>query len=96
MTIDFDADTVTPGIQPLDLSVVEPDLTITKTANLTSLPPGETVTFSVLLDHSVQSSSDAYDLVVVDTLLLSYVCIFSVTQPSPTPFPQTVQFQYVV
>lgn len=75
LTIDFDADTVTPGIQPLDLSVVEPDLTITKTANLTSLPPGETVTFSVLLDHSVQSSSDAYDVVVVDTLPigLSYV-----------------------
>ncbi len=74
-TIDYDFDNVTPGIQPLNLTVVEPDLTITKSADVTSLPPGDRATFSLLLDHTVNSSSDAYELVVVDTLPigLSYV-----------------------
>ncbi|MFK8012741.1 MAG: isopeptide-forming domain-containing fimbrial protein [Marinicellaceae bacterium] len=82
-TINYDFDNATPGIQPRDLSVVEPNITITKSADITSLPPGDTVTFSLLLDHSVNSTSDGYDLIVVDTLPigLSYVPVSASVTP---------------
>ena len=67
-TRDFDADGGTPGIQPLDLTIVEPDVQIIKSADPTNLPQGDLVTFTLLLDHTAASTADAYDLQVVDTL----------------------------
>ncbi len=68
VTRDFDDDLGTPGIQPLDLTIVEPELTITKTADPTTLPQGDTVTFTLVIDHTAGSTADAFDLEVVDTL----------------------------
>ncbi len=67
-TRDFDADAGTPGVQPLDLTIVEPDVTITKTPSRANVSQGDTVTFSILLDHTVLSAADAFDLEIVDTL----------------------------
>ncbi|QTD48525.1 isopeptide-forming domain-containing fimbrial protein [Sulfidibacter corallicola] len=68
VTRDFDADSGTPGIQPLDLTLVEPVVTIGKSASRTTVPQGDVVTFTVLLDHDVTSNTDAFDLQVIDTL----------------------------
>jgi uncharacterized repeat protein (TIGR01451 family)/fimbrial isopeptide formation D2 family protein len=72
---DFDADSGTPGVQPLNLTVIEPVLTLSKSANPLSVSLGDEVSFSVLIDHSPASHADAYDVTVVDTLPagLSYV-----------------------
>ena len=68
VTRDFDADLGTAGIQPLDLTVVEPDVQVVKSANPTSVPLGDLVTFSLLIDHTVLSTADAFDLEIIDTL----------------------------
>jgi len=65
---DYDSDAGTPGIQPLNGTIAEPNVQIVKTGNPGTVPPGDVVTFTILLDHTAISSSDAYDLEVVDTL----------------------------
>ena len=68
ITRDYDSDAGTPGVQPLNGSIVEPNVQIIKTANPGTVPPGDIVTFTILLDHTSASTADAYDLEVVDTL----------------------------
>lgn len=68
VTRDFDADTGTPGIQPLDLTIVEPDLAFTKSANVATMSLGDEVRFSLLVDHLPSSGSDAFDVMAVDVL----------------------------
>ena len=65
---DFDADSATPGVQPLNLTVVEPVVTLTKSATPASVSLGDQVTFTLLLDHTAASHADAFDVTVVDTL----------------------------
>jgi uncharacterized repeat protein (TIGR01451 family)/fimbrial isopeptide formation D2 family protein len=67
-TRDYDADAGTNGIQPLDLTVIEPDVTLTKSVTPASVSLGDEVTFTLLLDHTAASTADAYDLQIVDTL----------------------------
>ncbi|MCK5921155.1 MAG: DUF11 domain-containing protein, partial [Methylococcales bacterium] len=75
VTRDYDNDAGAPGVQPLDLTVVEPVVEMTKSVNQASVPQGDIVTFTVLLDHAAASTADAFDLQVIDTLPagLSYV-----------------------
>src|ERR1019366_4138616 len=54
----FDADSGTPGVQPLNLTVVEPVLVVAKSANPLSVSLGDDVTFSVLIDHIAASHAD--------------------------------------
>lgn len=65
---EFDSDLSTPGIQGLDLRIVEPDVSIGKTVDSEAMSLGDRVTFTLELDHTAVSSADAFDLVVVDTL----------------------------
>ena len=67
-TRDYDSDANTSGVQPLDGVITEPKVEIRKTATPTTVPPGGELTFTIRLDHGSESSADAYDLVVVDTL----------------------------
>ena len=77
--IDFDADGATPGNQGRPVTVVEPVLRIAKTPspNLTTingvptavLALGEMVTFTVTVEHDAASTADAFDVVVIDTLV---------------------------
>ena len=57
------------------VTVVEPDLTISKTANVNFVANGSEVTFTLTISHTQASNSDAYDVVVTDVLPtgLSYV-----------------------
>lgn len=66
--VDFDSDGGTPGIQGLDIVVVEPDLLVSKTAMPTEQSLGDVVMFTVTVQHSGSSTADAYDLVLTDTI----------------------------
>jgi uncharacterized repeat protein (TIGR01451 family)/fimbrial isopeptide formation D2 family protein len=83
-TRDFDADASTPGNQPLDFTVVEPNLTLDKSAAPAQPSLGDEVTFTLLLDHTAASTADAFDLAVSDQLPvgLSYVAGSASLAPS--------------
>ena len=66
MTRPYDADATTPGVQPLDLTVVEPELAITKRAAPARPSLGDPVLYTIELSHTGQSGADAFDVVVVE------------------------------
>ena len=72
---DFDADAGTPGIQPLELTIVEPDLALTKMTKSSLVAVGDEVTFTLTLSHTMASTSDAYDIRLVDTLPIGLVYV---------------------
>ncbi len=67
-TRDFDADSSTPGVQPLDLTLIEPVLALAKTVAPASQSLDDLVTFTLTIAHTAASHADAYDIAVVDTL----------------------------
>jgi len=83
-TREFDADAGTPGAQPRNLIVVEPNLTLDKSAAPAQPSLGDEVTFTLLLDHAAASTADAFDLTVSDQLPvgLSYVAGSASLAPS--------------
>lgn len=66
--VDFDADGGTPGLQGLPITIVEPDLQLTKTVLPTTQTLGDLVTFTVTVQHLGGSTSDAFGIVLDDTL----------------------------
>ncbi len=50
------------------VEIIEPDLSIEKTASPQVSPLGNPITFTVDIAHTVASTADAYDVVVTDTL----------------------------
>lgn len=73
--VDFDYDADEEGIQGLPINIVEPELNIIKTVNPSSQSLGDIVTYTVTVQHTSQSTADAYDIVITDVLPvdLSYV-----------------------
>ncbi len=67
-TRQFDSDAATPGVQPLELTVVEPVLALTKAVDVASQSLGDLVTFTLVIGHPAASHADAYDVTLVDTL----------------------------
>ncbi|PWH18671.1 MAG: hypothetical protein DDG60_00110 [Anaerolineae bacterium] len=59
----------------LPLEIIEPDLSIDKSAQPTTLPFGSPVTFSLSIAHTPESRVDAYDVVVTDVLALNFELI---------------------
>ncbi|MEM1177831.1 MAG: hypothetical protein AAGM22_05775 [Acidobacteriota bacterium] len=56
------------GGDALPLDIVEPDLLVTKTGDLANGEAGDTVVFTIRVEHSGDSTADAFDLVLEDTL----------------------------
>lgn len=81
---DYDSDAGTAGIQGLDATLVEPDVTISKTAADTQIPQNDEATFTLLLDHQTASNSDAYDLQIVDTLPAGLTYVSGSATVAPT------------
>lgn len=50
------------------LEIIEPELSIDKSAEPTTLPFGAPVTFSLSIAHTAESAADAYDVVATDVL----------------------------
>lgn len=94
--VDFDSDGGTPGIQGRDITVVEPELNVTKTAVPASQSLGDVVTFTVTIQHLASSTADAFDLVLDDTLPagLTYVAGSATLPPGDvTVAGQNLQFR---
>ncbi|MGM0374564.1 MAG: sortase domain-containing protein [Chloroflexota bacterium] len=51
-----------------DILLIEPDLAITKSVDDDTPTLGQTVTYTLEVDHTVDSTADAFDLVLEDTL----------------------------
>ncbi len=66
--VDYDYDPTTPGIQGLPLTVIEPDLEITKSVSPDHQSLGDIVTYTITVSHTSNSHSDAYNIEVTDTL----------------------------
>ncbi|BBB33538.1 hypothetical protein TTHT_2101 [Thermotomaculum hydrothermale] len=66
--LDYDYDATQSGIQGIPVTIVEPELTITKTADNTEPPLGSIITFTITVSHTSNSHSDAYDVEVTDVL----------------------------
>ncbi len=88
----FDADTSTPGLQPLNLAVTEPVLVLTKSASPLSVSLGDEVTFTMLIDHTAASHADAYDVTIVDTLPAGLTYVPGSASIPPTVAGQTLTF----
>ena len=66
--IDFDNDPATPGIQGIPVNIIEPDLEVSKGASPQSQSLGDLVTFTITVRHTSDSSADAHDLLLSDSL----------------------------
>ena len=83
-TREFDDDTSTPDIDPLELEVVEPELEITKTADPAAQSLGDEVAFEITVDHLADSTADAYEISVVDQLPVGLTYVGGSGSPAPT------------
>ncbi|MBK9927461.1 MAG: sortase [Anaerolineales bacterium] len=52
----------------VNVTIVEPDLQIEKTANVNFIANGSEATFTLTISHTTNSSTDAFDVVVTDIL----------------------------
>ena len=84
ITIDYDRDASAVGAQGLPLTVAEPDVALSKTAAPTSVSLGDDVLYTLTLDHSAASTSDAYQLVVTDTLPAGLTFVVGSSSLTPT------------
>jgi LPXTG-site transpeptidase (sortase) family protein len=76
-----------------DVNIVEPDLSIDKSALPTSATAGTAIEFTLAIAHTAQSSADAFDVAVTDILPaglefitctpISYLGLLPTTQPDP-------------
>ena len=57
-----------PSANAGPVTVVEPDLSIQKTSNVTFVRVGDTVTFTITIRHTSESNADAFDVVIMDAL----------------------------
>jgi len=57
-----------PFTSTVDVSVLEPQLSVTKTVNDPYPVGGQAVTFTVVVEHTSASSTDAFDALVIDNL----------------------------
>jgi len=92
VTREFDAEANTPGIQPLYLTIVEPNLRLLKSANPTSVSLGDETTFTIVVAHNAASRANAYDIVVTDTLPAGLTYVNGSGTPTPVVNGQTLTF----
>ena len=67
------------SVSTADVEVVEPVLEIVKDANVTTGPPGTTVSYTVGISHTAASTADAFDLAIADLLSDSNLTLVSGT-----------------
>ena len=70
------------------ITVVEPKLEITKTSNVSSVQAGDLLPFTIIIEHAANSSADAYDLWLNDTIPLRTEFINYSSSPVEDNFTQ--------
>nr|WP_276611749.1 IPTL-CTERM sorting domain-containing protein [Thiorhodococcus mannitoliphagus] len=88
----YDADDNEAGIQPLELTIVEPALALSKTADRDTVSLGDEVGFTLRIDHSVASTADAFDLVIEDRLPVGLSYVPGSASPEPSVDGQTLRW----
>jgi len=83
-TRDFDSDAATPGVQGLELELVEPDLQLQKSVSAMDIWPGVEVEYTLTIDHTAASRVDAFDIVIVDTLPVGITYVTGSANLTPT------------
>jgi uncharacterized repeat protein (TIGR01451 family)/fimbrial isopeptide formation D2 family protein len=83
------------------VEIVEPDLAVTKAASPTSGDGGDTITFTMSIDHTGDSTADAFDVVISDLLPagMAYagnVQVVSGAAPDVTQIGQQLTFRWDV
>ena len=90
----FDADALTDGVQPLDLTVIEPRLAIEKRTDAAEpLWLDDELTYTLTITHQPASAADAFDLVVTDRLPDGLTYVAATGQPAPEVDGQTLTFR---
>ena len=51
-----------------DVTVVEPELTVTKESDITNILLGQTATYTITVEHTGNSTENAYDVIVTDVI----------------------------
>ncbi|MEO1646496.1 MAG: isopeptide-forming domain-containing fimbrial protein, partial [Chloroflexota bacterium] len=67
-TASFSATEVDPVSDTAQVTVVEPELDISKTADPTEVDAGDTITYTIEIEHTGDSNATAYDLVITDVI----------------------------
>jgi len=80
-----------------NVTIVEPDLAIDKSATPTNVTAGTSIQFTLVISHTALSSADAFDVVVTDVLPdgleyiactpITYSGLVPTTQPDPCNIP---------
>jgi fimbrial isopeptide formation D2 family protein/uncharacterized repeat protein (TIGR01451 family) len=83
--------------QTTTVEIVEPQLAITKGAVPLTVVGGDTITFTITVDHTGASTSDAFDVLITDTIpagltWLGNVSLISGVAPTVTLSLPTVEF----
>ena len=64
----WSSDSGTLGPVTTPVTVVEPDISISKTSNTSVVSVGSVITLTLTIEHTAASQTDAYDMVVTDVL----------------------------
>ncbi len=74
------------------VTVVEPDLSISKSASPTIVLPDEPITFTILVKHTPKSQTNAYDVVVTDKLPPAFQYVDASLEAVAGPTPATMSY----
>ncbi len=77
---------------PSPVIIVEPELAIDKSVDPTVTFPGNPVTFTVVISNTTTSNTNAYDVVISDTLSPSLSYVLGSLQAVSGKTPDTMQF----
>ena len=80
---DASTQTVTDATAPADIEIVEPLLTVDKTAEPASVSSGVPVTFTLIIAHDTNSNATAYEVTVADTLPSGFNNLTSIVVTNP-------------
>jgi uncharacterized repeat protein (TIGR01451 family)/fimbrial isopeptide formation D2 family protein len=92
-TRQFDADPATSGVQPLNLTLTEPVLSLVKSANPSVVSLGDELTYTLTVSHTGASTADAFDLGIVDVLPVGLTYVAGSASPlAPAQSGQTLSW----
>jgi large repetitive protein len=74
-TFTANAATQTIIAAPVNVTIVEPSLQITKVADVLSAQPGDIITYTVTVGHAIGSNGTAYDIRVSDILPVQFALV---------------------
>ncbi len=97
ITVTYDHDAGTPGVQGLPITVIEPALSLSKVSTPLTQSLGDVVTYTVTVQHTGASTADAFEIVIDDLLPVGLTYVpgsASLPGSDVTVAGQSLQFRY--